>query len=313
MEMADLLNNVFVCSDKSDRLPALIAGARQLGKEVTVLFVGMAAEAGVAAQGANAVCCFPKKEEVIFEDYAPSFAKAIKGAESALVLLSSSKRCKAVAARLGVMLEAAVANDVDSIVVEGAAVTVTHTIYGGLANGTEKMTSPYTVVTTGGNMFEPGAAASAAAQVKEGEFVAPASPLKRLSSRAKQGSSVDLSKAKCVVGVGRGIAKKEDIALAEGLAQALGGEIGCSRPIAEGEGWMGHERYIGVSGVTLNADVYIAVGVSGQIQHMVGANGVKTIVVINKDKSAPIFKSVDYGIVGDLYKILPALTAKLKG
>ncbi|WP_226963138.1 FAD-binding protein [Sutterella seckii] len=113
------------------------------------------------------------------------------------------------------------------------------------------------------------------------------------------------------VGVGRGIAKEADLALADALAKAIGAEVGCSRPIAEGEHWMERERYIGVSGVLLKGDVYVALGISGQIQHMVGVNDCGTIIAVNKDKNAPIFNYCDYGIVGDIYKVLPELTKAL--
>lgn len=91
----------------------------------------------------------------------------------------------------------------------------------------------------------------------------------------------------------------------------MGAELACSRPIAEGEHWMERERYIGVSGVMVKADVYLAAGISGQIQHMVGARDSRVIIAVNKDKNAPIFRFADYGIVGDLYKVLPALTKAL--
>ena len=97
----------------------------------------------------------------------------------------------------------------------------------------------------------------------------------------------------------------------EAFAKAIGAEIGCSRPIAEGEHWMERERYIGVSGTQLKADIYIALGISGQIQHMVGAADCGVILAVNKDKNAPIFKDADAGIVGDLYKIVPELTRAL--
>ena len=129
--------------------------------------------------------------------------------------------------------------------------------------------------------------------------------------RAKAAASVDLTKAKRVIGIGRGIAKQEDIAMIEAFAKAIGAEIGCSRPIAEGEHWMERERYIGVSGTQLKADIYIALGISGQIQHMVGAADCGVILAVNKDKNAPIFKDADAGIVGDLYKIVPELTRAL--
>ena len=122
---------------------------------------------------------------------------------------------------------------------------------------------------------------------------------------------MDLSKAKRVVGVGRGLAAQDDLKMVHELAAVLNAEVGCSRPIAEGENWMERERYIGVSGVLLKSDLYLTLGISGQIQHMVGANASQTIFAINKDKNAPISQYADYGIVGDAVKILPALTAAL--
>jgi len=109
-----------------------------------------------------------------------------------------------------------------------------------------------------------------------------------------------------------GIAKEEDRAMARALCEALGAELGCSRPIAESEKWMEHERYIGISSVMPKPEIYISIGISGQIQHMVGVKDAGKIIVINKDKNAPIFDYADYGIVGDLYKVIPALVNTLK-
>ena len=122
---------------------------------------------------------------------------------------------------------------------------------------------------------------------------------------------MDLSKAKRVVGVGRGLAAQDDLKMVHELAAVLNAEVGCSRPIAEGENWMERERYIGVSGVLLKSDLYLTLGISGQIQHMVGGNGAKVIVAINKDKNAPNFNYADYGLVGDIYKVVPALISQL--
>ncbi|MCL2893971.1 FAD-binding protein [Brenneria tiliae] len=314
--MANLLPHVFVYADKAERLAELIAGARQYGEQVSVLCVGEQRQAQHAAGlGADVVYHFEPQQGVVPEDYVPSFANAVKTvAPSALILLAAGKRGKAIAARLGAQLDGAVINDALDLRVEDQTISARHTLYGGLAYGTERTASPYSIVTFGSGVFAAAAVTgSEPGIVRPGEFIAPRSPLKFLAGKPKPGGSVDLAKARRIVGIGRGIGHKEDIALALDLAQAIDAEVGCSRPIAEGEGWMDHDRYIGVSGVTLNADLYIAVGISGQIQHMVGANQVKTIVAINKDKNAPIFNSADYGIVGDLYKILPALSAKLSG
>jgi electron transfer flavoprotein alpha subunit len=121
---------------------------------------------------------------------------------------------------------------------------------------------------------------------------------------AKQ--AVDLSQADIIVAVGRGIKEKENLQLGEKLASLLGGEVAASRPICD-EGWLPMERQIGSSGQTVAPKLYLALGISGAIQHVVGMKGARTIVAINKDKDAPIFEIADYGIVGDLFETVPAL------
>jgi electron transfer flavoprotein alpha subunit len=123
--------------------------------------------------------------------------------------------------------------------------------------------------------------------------------------------AVDLSKAEIIVAIGRGIKSKENIALAEDLAQALGGDIAASRPICDAE-WLPIDRQIGSSGQTVAPKLYIALGISGAIQHLVGMKNSRIIVAINKDAEAPIFDIADYGIVGDLFEAVPALTAEIK-
>jgi electron transfer flavoprotein alpha subunit len=123
--------------------------------------------------------------------------------------------------------------------------------------------------------------------------------------------AVDLSQAQRIVAVGRGIKGPEHLSLAESLAGALGAELAASRPICDA-GWLPMERQIGSSGQTVAPKLYVAVGVSGAIQHVVGMKGAGTIVAINKDPEAPIFEIADYGYVGDLFEFLPALTAELK-
>jgi electron transfer flavoprotein alpha subunit len=123
--------------------------------------------------------------------------------------------------------------------------------------------------------------------------------------------AVDLSQAERIVAVGRGIKNQENIALAEKLAGALGAELAASRPICDA-GWLPMERQIGSSGQTVAPRLYVAVGISGAIQHVVGMKGARTIVAINKDADAPIFEVADYGIAGDLFDVLPAFTKALE-
>ncbi len=145
----------------------------------------------------------------------------------------------------------------------------------------------------------------AAADVDAGRIrQKPEAPFKE----AKQ--AVDLSQAARIVAVGRGIKSQENVKVAEQLAQALGAEIAASRPICDA-GWLPMDRQIGSSGQTVAPKLYVALGISGAIQHLVGMKGSRTIVAINKDADAPIFEVADYGIVGDLFEVVPAIVAEL--
>jgi electron transfer flavoprotein alpha subunit len=124
-------------------------------------------------------------------------------------------------------------------------------------------------------------------------------------------ASVDLTQAPLIVAIGRGIKAPENIAQAEAVAKALGGEIAASRPICD-EGWLPMERQIGSSGQTVAPKLYLALGISGAIQHVVGMKGARTIVAVNKDQNAPIFEIADYGIVADIFEVMPALTEELQ-
>ncbi len=151
-----------------------------------------------------------------------------------------------------------------------------------------------------------GAAAIESLQVEVGEVrMQPEEPFQEVKQ------AVDLTKAETIIAIGRGIKGQEHIALAQQLADALGGEIAASRPICDA-GWLPIDRQIGSSGQTVMPKLYIALGISGAIQHLVGMKNASTIVAVNKDPEAPIFDIADYGIVGDLFEVLPVLTEEIK-
>lgn len=126
------------------------------------------------------------------------------------------------------------------------------------------------------------------------------------------GGQVNLAAANRIVGVGRGFMNEEDLQLARDLADAIGGEVGCTRPLVEGHGWFDRDAYLGVSGHRVAPELYVAVGISGQIHHTSGIDEAETIVVVNTDETATMFEFADYGIVGNLYTVLPKMVEALK-
>ena len=137
-------------------------------------------------------------------------------------------------------------------------------------------------------------------------------PVKRVEILPKEKGAVDIESAEIIVGAGRGFKAKEDLEIAFELAKLLGGEIGCSRPIAADMHWLGEDRWIGISGKKIKGKLYIAIGISGAPQHIMAASDSKVIVAVNKDKNAPIFTYADYGIVADLYQFIPVFLETLK-
>ncbi|EBV4780463.1 electron transfer flavoprotein subunit alpha/FixB family protein [Salmonella enterica subsp. enterica serovar Mbandaka] len=307
-------SSVWVFSDTPSRLPELMSGAQAVGEKVNAFVLNEADSATACHLGADHVWLLSgKPEDRMIEDYAAAMAETIRQhSEGGAVLLPNTRRGKLLAAKLGYRLSAEVSNDASDVALQDGKAAVKHMVYGGLAIGAETIASPFAVITLSSGTFDAQQPdASRSGEMHTVQWQAPATAVTRTATQARQSNSVDLDKARLVVSVGRGIGSKENISLAEALCQTIGAELACSRPVAENEKWMEHERYVGISNLMLKPELYLAVGISGQIQHMVGANGAQTIFAINKDKNAPIFQYADFGIVGDALKILPALTAAL--
>lgn len=307
-------SSVWVFSDTPSRLPELMSGARGLGEEINAFVLDETDAATALSAGAHHVWYLSgKPDDRMMEDYADVMVATLCRQDAGgLVLLSNTRRGKLLAARLGFRLGAAVSNDVISVARQDDKAVLQHRVYGGLAIGEETVFSSFAVVTMSSGAFEvlpPDDSLYGETHTVEWREQAAVVTLSKTQVRRK--SSVNLDKARLVVSVGRGIGGQENIPLAEALCRAIGAELACSRPVAENEKWMEHERYVGISNLIIKPHLYMAVGISGQIQHMVGANGAQAIYAINKDKNAPIFQHADCGIVGDAVKILPALTAAL--
>ncbi|SHN80097.1 FAD-binding protein [Desulfitobacterium chlororespirans] len=314
------VKKVWVLAEKTDALAQLCAGGRQLGEEVGALVWGSRAEAEkAAAYGADKVYWLGSLEQGrMLEDYHLTISELLKKETPDLLLVQPSRRGKHMAGRLAAGLGTSVIVDAADITIVQGDIQIKHMVYGGGAFRVERAFGPTTITTVGAGIFSAPAEASGhqgeidRGEIVEVEFREPAVSVKCLEKKSKAGAEVNLNAAKRVLGVGRGFAEQADLKMAEELAGLIGAEVGCSRPIAEGVNWMARERYIGVSGAMLKPELYLAIGISGQVQHMVGANQAKTIIAINKDKGAPIFQQADYGIVGDLSKILPALSGLIK-
>lgn len=243
------------------------------------------------------------------EALALTVADAVAGLDPDLVLArdrpSDRVLAGAVAARLG---STPLSGVVEINAAEpGVPVTLERNGLGGVVR--ESLAAPRgtVVVLDRGGVLRPSDQAGTVEQVA----ATPADVAVVASSQAES-TGPDLSVAARVVGVGRGLRSADDLPLVDELARALGAATACSRPLAEGQAIFPKDRYIGVSGRTITPDLYLALGISGQVQHMVGARGARTIVAVNTDRDAPVVAEADYVVVGDLYTVVPALTAALR-
>lgn len=292
----------FVITETAAAARELCARARTKADEVILVAVGVPATLGVSDRTLH----IEVPEGNIIDDAYLTLCEMFDEHTPDLVLIESTRRMKVLAGRLAAHVGTAVITDV----VEFEGNLAINMFFGGVAYRKSRPLRPTALYTLGLGLFDD-PAATGTDVVEEVPFKAPAKVIKRVSAKDLPASEVDLAAADVIVAVGRGFSEEADLQLARDFAGKIRGELGCSRPLAEGVDWMPREAYIGVSGVMTKPKVYVGVGISGQMQHMVGVNRAQTIVAINKDKNAPIFKQADYGIVGDLKKVLPMLTGVL--
>ncbi len=292
-----------VIAEHADIAAQLCAGCRTLADEVAVALVG---GASYVAGSADAAYTLAVPAGCAADDAAASLKPAADGAQ--IVVAEPTRRMKSVIGHMAAAAGSAVITDAMSFV-DGAATSM---YYGGVGQVTRKAAGEVAFYTASPSAFgEAGEPSGSCAEASALEWVAPAKAVRVVSSEPVTKTGVDLTKSDVVVAAGRGFAEEADLELARTLCDKIGAGLGCTRPLAEGNGWMPTETYIGVSGLMLSPKVYVAAGVSGQMQHMVGANRSGLIFAINKDENAPVFKQCDYGLVGDIKDVLPALNALL--
>jgi electron transfer flavoprotein alpha subunit len=306
-----------------------IAAAQQLagtvqqlagGAPISIAVLG-AATGGVAQELASAsVAEVIVAEHAALDPYTPDgYAAAARGliesAQPAFVLLPHTYQTRDFAPLLAARMRKPLITDVTGINGTGGDATFVRPMFQGkLAAQVKAQGGAPALITIQIGAFRADAAQKGgSAAVKKVDVQIDAAAIRQKPEapfrEAKQ--AVDLGQAERIVAVGRGIKSQENIPLAEKLAKAMGAEVAASRPICD-NGWLPMERQIGSSGQTVAPKLYVALGISGAIQHLVGMKGSRTIVAINKDAEAPIFEVADYGIVGDLFEIAPAIVAELE-
>ncbi len=302
-----------------------IVGAQQLaleiGAPIGVLVPGTSTSGPAAELAAARVQDVVTLESAALEPYTPDgFTAALQDAIARLpathVLLPHTYQTRDFAPKLAARMDRALVTDVTAIKRAGGETAFVRPMFQGrlTADVVPQGPAPHFVT------FQIGAfrvdqvargASPAPIRALEVKIDAPAIRQKPEPPFQQAKQAVDLSQAERIVSVGRGIKEQANIAIAQKLAEALGAEIAASRPICDA-GWLPMERQVGSSGQTVAPKLYLALGISGAIQHLVGMKGANTIVAINKDPDAPIFEVADYGIVGDLFEIVPAIIEAVK-
>lgn len=301
---------------KKSALPGITFGqayAQASGGQFHIGLVG--ADVAAAAEdakgyGAAQVHCIGHEcfEHYLAESYAPALEELVKAADATMVAMVASSTSKDVLPRLAVGLGAAMASDVEAIV---DAKTFRRPMWAGNVVATVELTTAIKVATIRGSEFDQ-PAAGAAASVNAIEFSVDLSVLHTefVSLKPVVSERPDVITAARVVSGGRGVASAEGFKIIEQLADKLGAGVGASRAVCDA-GWVPNDYQIGQTGKVVAPDLYFAIGISGAIQHLAGMKGSKTIVAINKDADAPIFQVADYGLVDDLFKVVPELIEKL--
>ena len=295
----------------------VVTGAHRLGGTVEALLCAAGPVAGADQLGKFGADKIVTLTNAAFAKYAPegcaqAIAERAKAGGYDAVVFTASATGKDLAPRVAAKLGVALAADCTDIAADGAAIVATRPVYAGKALLKVKVAAKPAVLSLRPNVFTPverpkaGAAETVAVNVGAGRVVV-------REVKAAEAGALDVAEAQIVISGGRGLKEPANFKVIEELARAFGGQaaVGASRAVVDA-GWRAHADQVGQTGKTVSPTLYIAVGISGAIQHLAGMRTSKVIVAINKDKDAPIFKVADYGVVGDLFEVVPKLTAEIK-
>jgi len=291
--------------------PAAALAAALQGRVVAAA-VGAAPLGDLAYHGAAEVLHLkgPGLESFTAERFAEALAAACADVKPRVILLGATRDGRDLAGRLAARLKAGVVSEAQKIeVLPGGEIGAERTFLSGNAVQVVRSRAATVVITVPPRAHAAPARAGAASPVRE----LPVTPASRVPEvvevTEKSKGGIRIEDAPFIISAGRGFKKKEDLALIEDLAKALGAEVGCSRPLATDLAWMTEDHWVGLSGHKVRPKVYVTLGISGQIQHIAGIRDSETIISVNSDANAPIFKACDIGVLADLYKFIPALKA----
>jgi len=311
---------VWIVAETREQACELLGAARSLapdmGAAVTaVVPKGAATPEDCIARGAYEVLVLadlPAGEP--FGAHLPVIVQEARAASPDLILFSAAARAKELAARLAARLGAGLCSGCTAMAFDrGSGVIRTERLaYGGAAVQKLTVTAKPAIVTVPPRSVEPAPPLEGRQGTVRELAAPPASAVRIVERRPREKVAKDIAEARVIVCAGRGFDKKEDLALARELADALGGELGATRPVTEELHWLPEDLCIGLSGVQVKPELYVGLGVSGQVQHMTGVRGAKVVCAVNRDENAPIFALSDFGIVGDLYDVVPKILEALQ-
>jgi electron transfer flavoprotein alpha subunit len=316
------MSGILVYSELEATALGLLTKGRELaaglGKPLTVALLGEGAASqadACFAHGATRAYVGNDPSLTVFQAgvYAAALAQIADGAQADIVLMASTQRGRELAPRLAQKLSSGCVTNATNLSLEDGRLVTERRALGGNTVSRETITSPQQVIAVMPRLFDAQPGGEGRGEIIEVTLALEPSTTRLVERRPKEAGGVHVEGAEVLVCIGRGLSEESDLPMIQNLADVLGGVVGCTRAISHEYHWLSEEQMVGLSGKVSSPNLYIGIGISGQIQHTVGIMDSSVIVAINKDKNAPIFKMADYGIVGDLYQVVPRLIEQLSG